>query len=330
MNMKKLSVGVFIGCIVGWVAGKLGWIFAYLGRIDPSKTLAVPQNKAERGEQLLHREEHEAYTIVHVIHDGIERISYLPKKRQHDTPIMMQHGMWHGAWCWQPWQELLAEWGWESHAISLPAHGLSPEQRPLPLCTLDYYLSFLKAEIDRLPRRPILMGHSMGGALTQWYLRYVGDLEAAVLVAPWTAHSVWMAGTLPAIQRDPDIVRRMVLEWDATSWVNTPDRAAKTLLSDRAVVSGAELDAQLGGESVLATYQHNPPFWKPPTDVNTPMLWLAAEKDGTLMLSAQEKSAAHYGADYVVVEAAGHNLMMEWNWRETAVSINDWLTEKAG
>src|SRR5690349_6737067 len=116
------------------------------------------------------------FTRQYEIKGGIEWVSYLPKQRNGFPPILMQHGMWHGAWCWQGWQECLAEWGWESHAISLPGHGGSPVQRPIRLCTLDYYLKFVRVAVDALPQKPILMGHSMGGALTQWYLRDVGNL----------------------------------------------------------------------------------------------------------------------------------------------------------
>ena len=122
-------------------------------------------------------QETDTFSVQRSINNGIERVTYIPKHRRFETSILMQHGMWHGAWCWQQWQELFAEWGWESHAISLPGHAGSPTQRPVYFCTLGYYLRFLKAEVERLPRKPVLMGHSMGGALTQWYLKYVGDEE---------------------------------------------------------------------------------------------------------------------------------------------------------
>ena len=135
------------------------------------------------------------YTIQYSVENGIERIRYLPARRRRLPPILMVHGMWHGAWCWQPWQELLAEWGWESHAFSLPGHGMSPAQRPVYFCTLDYYLGFLKAEVAWMERKPILIGHSMGGALVQWYLKYLGDdLPAAVLAAPWNVRGNFSDG----------------------------------------------------------------------------------------------------------------------------------------
>ena len=122
----------------------------------------------------------EQYSVTTELNDGIERITYTPRDKRHDTPILMQHGMWHGAWCWAEWQGLLAQQGWESHAISLPGHGASPAQKSVRFSTMGDYLKVLKQEVDRLPHKPILMGHSMGGALAQWYLKKVADDLPAV------------------------------------------------------------------------------------------------------------------------------------------------------
>jgi len=243
---------------------------------------------------------------------------------------VMQHGMWHGAWCWQLWQELFAGWGWETHAHSLPGHAGSVVQRPVARCTLDYYLAFLKAEVERLPRRPVLMGHSMGGALTQWYLKYVGDdLPAAVLVAPWVSHSMFQAALWKLIAFDPVGVLLMTLSWDATPMRrDAPGSAVRFLAGPQAAVPLQELQPRLGPESVIVMYQHNPPFWYPPEHVRTPMLWIAGEDDPLLVEPAERQSAAHYGAGYVVAARARHNVMMEHNYRQTAETIHTWLVKR--
>jgi pimeloyl-ACP methyl ester carboxylesterase len=72
--------------------------------------------------------------------------------------------------------------------------------------------------------------------------------------------------------------------------------------------------------------QYNPLFWSPVAHTSTPLLWLAGAAD-TLISEPEERcSAAHYGAEYVVVPGAGHNMMMEKNYRETAETIHKWLT----
>ncbi len=273
-------------------------------------------------------EEGEHFFKHYAINDGIERISYIPKNRRFDTPILMQHGMWHGAWCWQDWQELFAEWGWESHAISLPGHAGSPVQRSIYFCTAGYYLRFLKAEVERLPRKPILMGHSMGGGLAQWYLKYVGDdLPAAVLVAPWASHST-TKGLKLWWELDPVGLILMSLSFSAQPFIRTPEQAAKKLLSPNSISTAEELYAKLSPESAFVMVQHNPPFWHPPEKVQTPMLWLAAEKDAVVSIEYERESAEHYKADFVIVPNSAHNIMMAHNYRETAEGICGWLEKK--
>lgn len=268
-----------------------------------------------------------AYEISRTVESGIERVVYTPETRRFQTPILMQHGMWHGAWCWRYWQELYAEWGWETHAFSLPGHGESDMRRPIRWCTLGYYLEFLKAEVERFPRPPILMGHSMGGALTQWYLKYVGDLPAAVLVAPWTAHNMlWSVLRFAAL--DPVGFLLSTVTLTTTPTVRNPRRAAAMFITEGAIYSSQELHANLGPESLWVLLQYNPLLWSPVARTQTPLLWLAGRGDAVISEPEQRRSAAHYGAEYVVVEDAGHNLMIEREFRQTAETVHDWLVEQ--
>ncbi|MFW5748655.1 MAG: alpha/beta hydrolase [Chloroflexota bacterium] len=300
-----------------------------LARTDVGQTLATTPNTAPRGLQFEMVKDVDAYTVRHTIEDGIERVVYLPKQRKFRTPIVFQHGMWHGAWCWENWQARLAEWGWETHAHSLPGHAASPRQRPLWQCTLDYYLAFLKDEVDRATQddiRPVLVGHSMGGALAQWYLKYVGDdLPAVALVAPWVAHSA-MADGVPLIARqDPIGLFLTTLTWSTAPWVRSPHTAYSKLLSDQAPVRPLDLWARLTGESALVTMQHNPPFWVPPEAVTTPMLVMAGEQDTVVSVAGLKRTATHYGASFEHIPGDGHDLMMDAHEAETARVLHDWL-----
>ena len=330
---KSMWPGLWLGGLAGYILTQQAWTIWQLVNTNVERTLATQANQAPggpKGRAFSATTETEVYVRSHTVEDGIERIVYLPKKRRFDTPIVMQHGMWHGAWCWELWQELFAGWGWETHAHSLPGHAGSPTQRPIARCTLDYYLSFLKAEAARLPRRAILMGHSMGGALTQWYLKYVADdLPAAVLVAPWVSHSMFKDGLVTLVRFDPVGVLWMTLTWDASPLKRSgPHSAVRFLVGPRAAVPLEELQPRLGPESAMVLYQHNPPFWYPPQQVKTPLLWIAGEDDPLLVESAERRSAAHYGADYLVAAGARHNVMMEHNYRESAERVHNWLAAR--
>ena len=238
----------------------------------------------------------------------------------------MQHGMWHGAWCWEPWQKALAGWGWESHAISLPGHGESPLQRPIRWCTLDYYLGFLSEFIERTTPLPILMGHSMGGALIQRYLKQVrDDLPAAVLVASWPSHSTFASGLMDLLRLDPWGAFLSGITLSANPHIRTAEQAAKRLISTGAEISPEELHQKLVPESQLVLNQHNPPLWFPARTINTPLLWIAGDSDKVVNEPSQRKSAEYYGAEYVVEAGAAHNLMMEKSQRQTIETIHHWL-----
>jgi len=321
----KFGLGLGLGLPLGWAVTQTAWIVAQLARIDPAASLAQHANRAAPGSRLLADRATEHYTMRHTVEDGIERIVYTPQQRRHATPILMQHGMFHGAWTWQWWQPLFAAWGWESVAVSLPGHGASPAMRQIELCTLDYYLGFLKAEVDRLGQPPVLMGHSMGGALTQWYLKYCGDLPAAVLVAPWVSHSTVLDGLPRILSVDPLVGLLTALAWSATPWIRSPERAARLFITSGAAISPEELHDRLGPESCLVVFQHNPPFWTPPDDVRTPLLWLTGERDVTISMPGAARSAEFYQAEHLIVPEAGHNLMMEASCRETARAIAEWL-----
>jgi pimeloyl-ACP methyl ester carboxylesterase len=326
----KFWLGLGLGTIAGYVLAQQGWTLWQVGSKRVARALAAQTGAALKGVVFSKTTETETYTRTRTVKDGIERIVYVPQRRCFETPIVMQHGMWHGAWCWQLWQELFAGWGWETHAHSLPGHAGSPTQRPVARCTLDYYLGFLEAEVERLPRRPVLMGHSMGGALTQWFLKYIADdLPAAVLVAPWVSHSMFKDGLLKLLAYDPLGVLLMMLSWDATPLKRTgAGSAARFLVGPEAAVPLDELQPRLGAESALVLYQHNPPFWRPPERVETPMLWVAGEDDPLLTEPVERRSAAYYRADYIVAKKARHNVMMEHNYRQTAEVIHRWLVER--
>lgn len=267
------------------------------------------------------------HSIEHTIHDDIERIVYVPHERKFATPILMQHGMWHGAWGWKPWQELFAEWGWETHAYSLPGHGGSALRRSHRWCTLQYYYQFLASEIKRMSRPPVLMGHSMGGALIQWHLKRSDDIPAAVLVASWPSRST-MLSLFRVSRRYPLSALCSFMTLSAERVVETPRRVGELFITEGALVSPEELHARMCPDSLLIILQYQPPFWRPPLDTRTPILWLGGSHDAITYEQVHRASAADYGADYVMVEGAGHDLMLEKSSHQTAESIRQWLVSR--
>ncbi len=268
-----------------------------------------------------------SHHVAQTVENGIERVVYTPEEKRFETPILFQHGMWHGAWCWEPWQDQLAEWGWESTAHSLPGHAGSPVQRPIRRCTLGYYLEFFKAEIARFDTPPVVIGHSMGGGLIQWYLKKVADdLPAAVLVSSLPAHDMLLQ-VLSYARMDPLGWLMCITTLSAKPVIRSPESAARALISKRALITPKDLHTQLGPESLLVMLQYNPLLWQPRRSVKTPLLWLAGSADAVIPERKQRRSADFYHADYLVIEGEAHNLMMEPSTVRAVETIHEWLVE---
>jgi pimeloyl-ACP methyl ester carboxylesterase len=268
-------------------------------------------------------------TIKQGVTEGIERIEYIPSIRRFRTPILLQHGMYHSAKCWELWQSLLAEYGWYSTAYSLPGHGNSPPQKPLRWCTLEYYYQFLKQEIQRLDTSPIIFGHSMGGALLQWHLKHSSIMPPAIVfVASWTSHSM-VSSCIRAMRLDPVAAFLNFLTLSAAPSVRNSYRVGRAFLTEGSALTSEELAQQVGPESLLVLLQYQPPLWQPrETKVETPLLWLSGEVDALIAEKESKISAEYYGAEYWCISKAGHNIMMERDYSAVIQRIGTWLEEK--
>ena len=75
--------------------------------------------------------------------------------------VVLVHGAWHGAWCWDLVVEQLLQQDVPVVAIDLPGHGASTE----PLTDLHGHGDAVRAALDAIDGPVVLVGHSYGGAV---------------------------------------------------------------------------------------------------------------------------------------------------------------------
>lgn len=75
--------------------------------------------------------------------------------------VVLVHGAWHGAWCWDRVLPLLGEAGIEAIAVDLPGHGESTE----PLGDLASDAAMLRTTLADIDGPAVVCGHSYGGAV---------------------------------------------------------------------------------------------------------------------------------------------------------------------
>jgi pimeloyl-ACP methyl ester carboxylesterase len=156
--------------------------------------------------------------------------------------VVLVHGAWHGAWCWAALQAELDRRGVPSLAIDLPGHGVSNE----PLSDLHGDALCVARVLDRLAdagaARPVLVGHSYGGAVITEATHRSPAAHHLVYVAAFAleaGESVMDAlGSFP--RHDVGLAAAMIARPDGTS-VLDPVAAADALYSrcDRATVAAS-------------------------------------------------------------------------------------------
>lgn len=77
--------------------------------------------------------------------------------------IILVHGAWHGGWCWSKLTPLLEAKGYNVAAMTLPGH--EEPMGPAATTGLETYADAVLARILAAKSPPLVVGHSMGGAV---------------------------------------------------------------------------------------------------------------------------------------------------------------------
>lgn len=107
------------------------------------------------------------------------------------STIMFVHGAWLTPRCWSPWRKRFEELGFTTHApawpfMDRPIEELrrSPDPRLAKLGVIEIVDHYARA-IEALKTRPIIIGHSFGGLVTQMLMsRGLGAAAVAIDPAP--------------------------------------------------------------------------------------------------------------------------------------------------
>ncbi|HEV7899926.1 MAG TPA: alpha/beta fold hydrolase [Planosporangium sp.] len=229
-------------------------------------------------------------------------------------PLLFVHGLGHGAWCWEHWLDVAAQAGYPTYAVSLRGHAGSAGR--LRTARLGQYADDVIRAAATLPRRAVLVGHSLGGLVVQKALaRY--SAHAGVLVAPVPAHSA-VASLLAVARRHPLDAVRM------TFGGSLPLRA-DYLFAELAHDEAKRHTDRCGPESALAQYQllmHRPAA---PPRGRAPVLVLATPDDRLVPIRGVRSTATRYGATLCEFPGIGHDLMLDSRWREPLRAMLDWL-----
>ena len=265
-------------------------------------------------------------SIIVLIVEKINKLEVIKQESASDpepTPILFVHGAWHGAWCWENFLPYFAERGYNSYAVSLRGHAGSEGHNKLRWSSVNDYVQDVASVVDSIGVPPILVGHSMGGAVVQKYLEKT-DCKGAVLLASVPPFGV-INFILKLIRKHPLLYLKSVITTNLYHVVSSEKLVKELCFSeDIAPEKLSRYFKELGGESFRALIDSLFLNLPNPRKVNTPMLVLGAEQDRIFTMSEVEKTAAAYNTTAEFFPVA-HDMMLEEGWQGVADRMIDWL-----
>jgi pimeloyl-ACP methyl ester carboxylesterase len=219
--------------------------------------------------------------------------------------IVLVHGFWVTPRSWERWTAHFEGRGFRVVAPAYPGmevevEALNADPSPIAALTVPAIIEHLESVVTALDSKPIIMGHSAGGAFTQILLdRGHGAAGVAfssaptegVVVAPLTQ----LRSTFPVLRNPAN--RHRTVGLTAEQWhyafTNTFDEATGRELYERYHVP-ANGGILWGG--VLANFQpgHQDTYVDYGNDDRAPLLFVSGGEDHIMPPKVQSSNAKHY------------------------------------
>ncbi len=228
--------------------------------------------------------------------------------------IVFVHGMCHGAWCWEEqFIPYFKELGYNCIAFNLPGHETEGSISRISY-SLNNYVEALSIVVESLDIPPILIGHSMGGMILQHFIKN-GSCKKAVLMSS-VPPSGALRASLSVIFRYPGVIPFLLRRNLVGAFKKYPQLMLnRDILIERYAhrMCAESFSAYLG---LLIPISHNS---------SVPVLVLGGSKDGLFSVREFESTAKHYNAQLAVIEGGSHDLMLDEDYKKSAVAIANWI-----
>jgi pimeloyl-ACP methyl ester carboxylesterase len=247
------------------------------------------------------------------------------------TPVVFVHGAFCGGWAFDAFREPFEEMGFETHAPNLPHHERGADLEQLAHADLRTYSDAVIAYLHALRAPPVLIGHSLGGLVSQLAAMHT-PVAALVLLAP---SAPW--GVMPTTLEEHGNNFGLAMLGDYWRRPIPPDyRIARGTTLDRlsreqARRTFARFVPESGRairEAVQWWMDHSMASSAPVYRINAPVLALAGGKDRVNPSSTVRRLAARFPngqAQFHEFPEMSHWLVGEPEYGDVAKLALNWL-----
>lgn len=248
--------------------------------------------------------------------------------------IVFIHGLFQNAHSWDNWVNYFTKLGYTCYAPSFPYHEGAPaylQQNIHPnLVDLEFkeVLDSMTVFVERFPEKPILIGHSIGGLVTQKLVE-ADKAEMGISLASANPRGInvlhwkYLRSNFRMVSpfRRRDKVCTPPLRWFRYTFFNTLDDSTAKAEHRKYFVPESRKIAKSSTDKGLEI-----DFEKP----HVPMLFVAGELDQDLPPSLIRKNFEAYSnpdskRDYHEFPGKSHYICSEPGWEDVAAYVAQWI-----
>ena len=265
---------------------------------------------------------------------GRPELEYLEARRTGESvgpPILLIHGAFGGAWMWREiFMPFLVRSGRHVAAVSLRGHGSSRGYERLSEWRLADFADDVRRACAELPEPPVLVGHSLGGLVSQMLIGRM-PMRALVLLASLPPEGMLFLGARLAAT-DPQIWVEAYLGSVARVRLPIETTAQRILFSDKLPLERVLLySSRMTPESARALAEaHMPGPVMPAAWTRTPTLVIGGELDRLVSTPSVLRTALYHGAEHRIVSRTGHFPQLDLGAEEVAETILAWIDREVG
>lgn len=247
--------------------------------------------------------------------------------------IVFIHGLFMNSSSWEPWIKYFEANGYKCYSPSYPFHEGKPDElrkniKPaLGKLTFSQVIDSLSTFIDKLPEKPILIGHSMGGLAVQKLIELnKGVAGICIDAAPpkgiFSFKWSFLKANLPTINPfKGNSVCKPTVKWFHYAFCNTMTLEQTKIEYDKFVVPESRNIPR------SSTKKDGKVDFKKP---HNPLLFIAGEKDNIIPSSLNRKNFNAYKdknskKEFKEFPGRTHYICGQQNWEEVAIFISEWI-----